>query len=94
MTKVTLSPLTEADLDEIFDFIAEDNPFRAFTFVGEMRNYMTTFAFFPNKGIVREDLGEGVRMAMFGSYNIYYTILTDGITVDRIIHSARRHNNR
>jgi plasmid stabilization system protein ParE len=35
--RVLLSPAAERDLEAIGDYIAEDNPARALTFIGEIR---------------------------------------------------------
>ena len=42
--RVTVSPLAERDLETIGDYIAEDNPARALSFVAELRAQCTKIA--------------------------------------------------
>ena len=63
-----ISPLAEFDLEEIGDYIARDNPSRAVSFVREIRACCDKIAYNPEAAPLRHDLGEGIRMAIFGRY--------------------------
>jgi len=52
----------EADLDEIFDFIAADNPRRARTYIEDIRKACRTLCHTPLIGIERADLRPGLRI--------------------------------
>jgi toxin ParE1/3/4 len=47
MTHYWISPLAEQDMEAIGDFIAQDNPHRAQTFITELRNQCTRIAAAP-----------------------------------------------
>jgi len=42
--KLLITPLAAFDLEEIGDYIAQDNPFRAASFVAELRAHIAWFA--------------------------------------------------
>jgi toxin ParE1/3/4 len=55
-----LSPLAEADLLEIGDYIAQDNPRRAESFVDELVEQAEKITRMPSGYTVREDLAPGL----------------------------------
>lgn len=56
------SPEAQADLDEIFDFIAADNPRRARTYVEEIRQACRNLCETPFLGMKRPDLRPGLHI--------------------------------
>lgn len=56
MKQVLKRPLAEADLDEIWDYIAEDSPERASNFLRKLYARMQTLATNPNIGRKRDEL--------------------------------------
>ena len=89
MKTVRLSPRAEADLEEIGDYIARDNPARAATFVLELENACARIADNPNAYALRNDLAEGLRMAVYRPYLILFRILASEIRVERVVHGSR-----
>lgn len=83
------SPLAESDLEEIGDYIARDNPARALSFVREIREQCAKIAATPLAAPVRPELGERIRMFVFGNYLIFYTVESDSVRIERILHGAR-----
>jgi toxin ParE1/3/4 len=83
------SPRAEADLEEIGDYIARDNPTRAVTFIREIRELCQNITAVPEGNLLRPDLGEGIRMAPFRRYLVFYTVGTDSVRIERILHGAR-----
>ena len=85
------SPLAELDLEKIGDYIARDNPRRAISFIGEIRDRCFLILHTPQGSPLREDLGAGVRVAPFGRYLIFHTVheAADEVRIERILHSAR-----
>ncbi len=86
---LVFSPDAAADLEEIGDFIARDNPVRAVSFVQELRDHCMRFRRQPGLGTLRPDLAEGLRMVPHGRYLIFYRELEGVLRVERILHSAR-----
>jgi toxin ParE1/3/4 len=71
--RVTISPLAERDLEAIGDYIADDNPARAVSFVAELRDHCNTIARMPGAYRLRPELGKGVRSCAHGDYVIFLT---------------------
>ncbi len=79
----------EADLDEITAYIARGNPARAVTFVRELREHCRGLLAFPNARRLRPELGEGVRLSVFGNYVVLYVTHPDLLEIRRVVHGAR-----
>ncbi|MDQ0392507.1 type II toxin-antitoxin system RelE/ParE family toxin [Labrys monachus] len=56
----------QADLEDIFDFIATDNPLRARTYIDEIRQACRNLCDAPMIGTERPDLRPGLRILPFG----------------------------
>ncbi len=83
------SPLAEFDLEEIGDYIARDNPPRAVSFIREIRVQCVKIMAMPEAAPLRNELCEGMRMAPFGHYLIFYTVGIESIRIERVLHGAR-----
>ena len=83
-----LSPLAEADLLEIGDYIAQDNPRRAESFVDELVEQAEKITRMPSGYTVREDLAPGLRMCTHGRYILFFRIIGPVVRVERILLSA------
>ncbi len=83
------SPMAEADLEEIGDYIARDNPRRAVSFIREMRQRCAKIAMNPMAAPLRPELGAGIRMVPFRRYVISYTCDAESIRIERVLHGAR-----
>jgi toxin ParE1/3/4 len=81
----------EADLDEITGYIARSNPARAVTYVRELREHCRGLLTFPAARRLRPELGEGVRLSVFGNYVVLYVVHADHdlLEIRRVVHGAR-----
>ncbi len=86
--RLLLSPLAAAELEEIADCIARDNPVRAAFFVAELEATCRAVAAAPERYPARPDLLAGLRMAVHGRYPVFFGELPAKATV-RVLHSAR-----
>lgn len=78
------------DLTAIGDFIAQDNPARARSFVRELVARCRRIVGQPRAAPLRPCLGSGVRVVVVGAYLIIYTQQDDGaVLVERVVHGAR-----
>lgn len=77
------------DLEKIGDYIAEDNPARAKSFVGELRQRCKRIAEMPRAHPVRPDIAPDIRTVATGNYVILYSVHSDHVLIERIIHGAR-----
>ena len=86
--RVAISPLAERDLEAIGDYIAEDNPARAVSFVAELRDQCATIAKAPQAYRLRPELGESVRSCAHGNYVIFFTVTNARLSIVRVLHGA------
>ena len=89
MPRVTRRPLAEADILEIWDYIADDSLAAADRWVDRLDEQFRMLAAQPMMGRAREELAPGVRSFPFGRYVVFYMPLNDGIDVVRVLHGAR-----
>ena len=91
--RCAFTPLAEADLEVIGDYIARDNRHRALTFIRELRQRCEQIADMPRAAPLRPELGAGVRVVVFGRYLICYAERGDDVVIERIVHGARSLRN-
>ena len=89
MPRVTRRPLAEADILEIWDYIADDSLADADRWVDRLDEQFRLLATQPMMGRARDELAPGVRSFPFGRYVVFYLPLDDGIDVVRVLHGAR-----
>ena len=77
MNRLVVRPQALADLDEIFDYIAEDSLDRAIAFIKKLHGQMEKLAANPGIGRCRDELLPGVRSYPYGNYLIFYIPLND-----------------
>ncbi|MDR6859921.1 type II toxin-antitoxin system RelE/ParE family toxin [Variovorax guangxiensis] len=87
--QVEISPLAEADLLEIGDYIAQDNPARAESFIDEVLEQAKKIARMPTGYAPREELAPGLRMCPHGRYILFFRIVGNVARIERVLHSAR-----
>jgi toxin ParE1/3/4 len=85
-----LRPKVLEDLEAIGDFIAIDGPVRALSFIDEMLGLFERIAERPASFQRRDDLARGLRQAIHGRYLIFFTADVDSVTIERVLHGARR----
>ncbi len=89
MRQFTLSSEANADLLEIWVYIAERSIESADRMVDSIREKCQLLADSPAMGRKRAELAEGLRSFPVGHYVIYYRQTDDGILVVRVLHGAR-----
>jgi plasmid stabilization system protein ParE len=87
---VHISAEAEDDLDAIGDFIAQDNPSRALSFVLELRATCLGLAELPERfPLVAGYEVQGIRRRVHGNYLIFYRIEPEKLVVLHVLHGAR-----
>ncbi|HEX7783855.1 MAG TPA: type II toxin-antitoxin system RelE/ParE family toxin [Sphingobium sp.] len=87
---VSLSAEAERDLEAIGDFIAQDNPVRAISFLRELRTKCLTLADLPNGfPLVPGYEALGIRRRKHGNYLIFYRVEAERLIVIHILHGAQ-----
>src|SRR4051812_15723746 len=89
MPRPYLTDQAEADLQQIWDFIAADSMDSADRLIEQIHAKAQMLAEFPGVGRRREDLLPFLRSYPLGNYVIFYRRVDDGIDVIRVLHGAR-----
>jgi len=88
--KLEWSLFAQNDRDEIFDYIAADNPRAAVAVDRRIQSEVETLAQFPRRG--RPGRVEGTRelVILRTPYVVAYRITGDTVRILRVLHGARR----
>ncbi len=87
--RVELSRFVEPDLEAIADWIAEDNPRRAVSFVGEIREAVRRIGDGPQLYQLRPDIGDDARLAVVGNYVILFRVADAVVRIERVVFGGR-----
>ena len=88
--KLQFTSDAEADLIDIGDWIARDNPARSVSFIKEVQLSCMTLAMMPRAyPLVPRYEQFDIRKRNHGRYLIFYRINGDQIEILRVLHSAR-----
>lgn len=86
---VKFTAAAEADLEAISDYIAQDNPARAISFVRELYRSCTELADLPEAWpIIPRYEHHGIRRRVHGRYLIFYRVAADQIVVLHVLNGA------
>ncbi len=86
MLRIHKSPAAENDLDEIWWYIAQDNPDSADKLLDEIEETSRKLARFTNMGRNRDELHYGLKSFPVGMYLIFYQPISGGIEIVRVLH--------
>ena len=87
--RVELSYYVEGDLEAIADWIAEDNPRRAISFIREIRDSFSRIGDGPQHYQLRPDIGEDARLAVVGNYVILFRVDDAVVRIERVVFGGR-----
>ena len=87
--QVIIAPLARDDLIEIADYIAQDSPANAVTWIATLEQAIHSLASMPGRFAQRDDLRPGHRVLSIGNYLIFYRIIGSDVEVVRVLHGAR-----
>nr|WP_216671323.1 type II toxin-antitoxin system RelE/ParE family toxin [Mangrovicoccus sp. HB161399] len=82
-------PAARDDLAGIGDFIAQENPGRALSFLAEIEGRMAQASERPESFPARNDVHEGLRAARHGRYLIFFLHSGEEVQIVRVLHGAR-----
>ncbi len=89
MNRYRVSDTARSDLDEIWFYIAQDNPDAADRFIRALVSRFPLLASMPEIGRAREELSPHLRSFPVGNYVIFYRLVDSGIEIARVLHGAR-----
>jgi toxin ParE1/3/4 len=89
MSRYTLSPRAEADLDDIWDFTARTwGEKQAEDYIRLLVGAIGTVAENPRRGRRCDEVRKGYRKYIAGSHMIFFRKIKSGIDVVRILHAS------
>lgn len=89
MNSYKLSHKAEQDLEDIWVYIAQQNQIAADKQIAQILNRLPMLAEFPDMGKTRDNLLQGLRSFPIKPYIIYYSKITDGVEIVRVLHQSR-----
>ena len=90
MKRYVLAPKAERDLEQIWDYIADDSEDAAHRWIAKLRNAMEMLAASPGSGHTRLDLpGENVLFWPVDAYLIVYRRQQTRIRIVAVVYGAR-----
>ncbi len=89
MSKIERSRASIADYEEIWRYIARDNPTAADRLITTFERHLITLATMPAIGREEPLLGPNLRSFPVGNYLIFYQPTPEGIALVRVLHGAR-----
>ena len=76
-------------MDEIWLYIAQDNPDAADKLIRAIVSRFVTLASMPLIGRQREELSPNLRSFPVGRYVVFYRPMENGMEIVRVLHGAR-----
>jgi toxin ParE1/3/4 len=89
MNQFRVSPEASADLDEIWIYIAQDNPDAADKYIRAIVSRFPKLARMPLMGRERPELSPGLRSLVVGHHVIFYRLLEDRLEIVRVLDGVR-----
>ena len=89
MKQYRVSDAARADLDEIWLYIAQDDPDAADGFIQTLVSRFPRLASMPSLGRSREELSAGLRSFPVQKYVIFYRPREDRVEIVRVLSGAR-----
>jgi toxin ParE1/3/4 len=89
MNSYRLSKEAEQDLEDLWVYLAERDDIAADRQVAKLLDRFPMLAQFPNMGVARDSMLEGLRSFPVKPYVVFYVLIPGGVEILRIIHQAR-----
>ena len=93
MLRLETSPEAEADLVDIWSYIADDQPDNADKFLDKLQAVAEKLAEFPGLGRNRPELANNLKSFPVDRYSLFYCITEDALILVRVLTSARDIDN-
>lgn len=87
--RLLITPLAAQDLEEIGDYIAQDNPRRAVSFINQIKAQCHKICLNPEGYRRRPELSEKLRSCAFGRHVIFFESNPKQVLIVRVLHGAR-----
>jgi plasmid stabilization system protein ParE len=88
--KLVFTLAARSDLQAIGDWIAQDNPARALSFVDELERHCSRLTGMSHvHPVLAGHEQSGIRKSVHGRYLIFYRITSDALEILHILHGAQ-----
>lgn len=84
-----LSPAAQTDLDDVWLYIAQDNPQAADRFLDTLEEKLAMLTTHPNVGRKCDELGPGLQRFPVSAYVVFYRFQAEHMEIVRVLHGAR-----
>jgi len=88
--RLQIAPLAAADMEGVALYITAENPRAAQAVVDAIERRLRQLLQHPHAGLLREDIGPGIRRVVIGQYLAFYRVTPDAVHVLRVLHGKRR----
>ncbi|MER9302117.1 type II toxin-antitoxin system RelE/ParE family toxin [Mesorhizobium sp. M0496] len=89
MKRLVFTNQAEADLEAIGDHIALESPFRAATFIQELRHDCVELRAMPERySLFERHRSSGIRRRVHGNYLIFYRVSAETVEILHVLHGA------
>ncbi|MBL4868700.1 MAG: type II toxin-antitoxin system RelE/ParE family toxin [Pseudomonadales bacterium] len=89
MRTLIKAPKAEADLIDIWLYVAEDQPVNADRLLDRLNDAALSLAETPSMGMDRPSLSEGLKSFPVGNYILYYSVSTSELELVRVLSASR-----
>jgi toxin ParE1/3/4 len=89
MPRIERSQASVSDYEEIWRYIARDNPPAADRLITTIERQLSGLAAMPGVGREEPNLAANLRSYPVGNYLIFYRPTADGVALVRVLHGAR-----
>ncbi len=93
MLKLVKAPKAEADLVDIWLYIAEDQPVNADLFLDRLNESVIALAKTPGMGVDRPDIAEEIKSFPVGNFVLFYRVKPSELELVRVISASRDIDN-
>lgn len=93
MLDLLISPKAEADLIDIWLYIAEDQPINADRFLDKLNQTARSLAETPGMGVSRSSLTDGLKCFPVGNYILFYRVQPNALEIVRVLSASRDVDN-
>ena len=89
MGRIQRTPRADQDLEELWFFIAQDDPAAADRWLDTLEEKIRLLADNPLMGPARPDIARELRYHPVGNHLLLYRVIQGGIEIVRVVHGAR-----
>lgn len=89
MGRIQRTPRADQDLEELWFFIAQDDPAAADRWIDTLEEKIRLLADNPLMGPARPDIARELRYHPVGNHLLLYRVIQGSIEIVRVVHGAR-----